>query len=37
MNDMKRIIKQVRQFCQTAIDHPVEQSKFEEDENGEEE
>lgn len=36
-NDMKRIIKQVRQFCQTAIDHPVEQPKFEEDENGEEE
>lgn len=36
-NDMKRIIKQVRQFCQTAIDHPVERPKFEEDENGEEE
>ena len=32
-NDMKRIIKQVRQFCQTAIDHPVETPKFGEDEN----
>ena len=28
MNDMKRIIKQVRQFCQTAIDHPVEIPSF---------
>ena len=33
MNDFKRIIKQVRQFCQTAIDHPVETPKFGEDES----
>jgi len=37
MNDMKRIIKEVRKFCQTAIDHKVEEPKFGEDvENGEE-
>ena len=28
MADMKRIIKKVRSFCQTAIDHPVETPKF---------
>ena len=32
MADMRRIIKQVRKFCQTAIDHPVEEPKFEEEE-----
>lgn len=28
MADMKRIIKKVRDFCQKAIDHPVEEPKF---------
>lgn len=28
MADMKRIIKKVREFCQKAIDHPVETPKF---------
>lgn len=36
MNDMKRIIKRVRDFCQVAIDHPVEKPEFAEDKNGEE-
>lgn len=31
MNDMKRIIKRVRDFCKVAVDHPVETPKFEED------
>lgn len=31
MADMKRIIKKVRDFCQKAIDHPVEQPHFGED------
>lgn len=26
--DMKRIVKKVREFCQKAIDHPVETPKF---------
>ena len=30
MNDMKRIIKEVRKFCQIAIDHDVETPTFEE-------
>ena len=29
-NDLKRIIKEVRQFCQVAIDHKVETPTFEE-------
>ena len=28
MADMKRIIKKVRDFCQKAIDHPVEEPHF---------
>lgn len=28
MADMKRIIKKIREFCQKAIDHPVETPKF---------
>ena len=28
MADMKRIVKKVRDFCQKAIDHPVEESHF---------
>jgi uncharacterized protein YgfB (UPF0149 family) len=28
MNDMKRIIKRVRDFCQVAVDHPVETPTF---------
>lgn len=37
MNDMRRIVKSIRDFCQIAIDHPVEIPKFGEDEdNGEE-
>ena len=28
MADMKRIVKEVRRFCQVAIDHPVETPKF---------
>ncbi len=35
MADMKRIVKKVRDFCQKAIDHPVEEPKF--DTNNEEE
>lgn len=33
MNDLKRVIKRVRDFCQVAIDHPVEMPKFGEDED----
>lgn len=33
MNDMRRIVKKVRDFCQVAIDHPVEAPKFGEDED----
>lgn len=36
MADMKRIVKKVRDFCQKAIDHPVEEPKFEKEENKEE-
>lgn len=28
MADMKRIIKKVKEFCQKAIDHPVETPRF---------
>lgn len=28
MADMKRIVKKVRDFCQKAIDHPVEEPNF---------
>nr|DAG32552.1 MAG TPA: hypothetical protein [Caudoviricetes sp.] len=35
MADMKRLVKKVRDFCQKAIDHPVEEPKF--DTNNEEE
>lgn len=28
MADMRRLVKKVRDFCQKAIDHPVEQPKF---------
>lgn len=35
MADMKRIVKKVRDFCQKAIEHPVEEPKF--DTNNEEE
>ena len=35
MNDLKRVIKRVRDFCQVAIDHPVETPKFGEDTNEE--
>lgn len=28
MADMKRIVKRVRDFCQKAVDHPVAQPKF---------
>lgn len=31
MNDMRRIVKKVRDFCQVAIDHEVEAPKFGED------
>lgn len=34
-NDLKRIIKEVRQFCQVAIDHEVETPTFGEDSNEE--
>lgn len=34
-NDLKRVIKQVRQFCQTAIEHEVEKPKFGSDGNEE--
>lgn len=30
MNDMRRIVKRVRDFCQVAVDHPVETPKFKE-------
>lgn len=33
MADMRRIVKKVRDFCQKAIDHPVEQPKFGDEEN----
>ena len=36
MNDLKRVIKRVRDFCQIAVDHPVETPKFGEDADGEE-
>ena len=37
MADMRRLVKKVRDFCQKAIDHPVEQPKFgEEEENNDE-
>lgn len=32
MADMKRIVKKIREFCQKAIDHPVEEPKFREEE-----
>ena len=32
MADMKRIVNKVREFCQKAIDHPVEEPKFGEEE-----
>lgn len=32
MADMKRIVKKIREFCQKAIDHPVEEPKFGEEE-----
>lgn len=28
MADMKRLVKKVRDFCQKAIDHPVEEPSF---------
>lgn len=31
MADMKRLVKKVRNFCQKAIDHPVEEPKFTEE------
>ena len=31
MADMKRLVKKVRDFCQKAIDHPVEEPKFTEE------
>ncbi len=31
MADMKRLVKKVRDFCQKAIGHPVEEPKFESD------
>ena len=31
MADMKRLVKKVRDFCQKAIDHPVEEQKFTEE------
>lgn len=37
MADMRRLVKKVRDFCQKAIDHPVEQPKFgDEEENANE-
>lgn len=37
MADMRRLVKKVRDFCQKAIDHPVEQPKFgDEEENNDE-
>ena len=37
MADMRRLVKRVRDFCQKAIDHPVEQPKFgDEEENNDE-
>lgn len=33
MNDLRRIIKKVREFCQIAVDHPVERPKFGDDAN----
>lgn len=35
MADMKRIVKEVRRFCQVAIDHKVEAPKFGEEEDEE--
>lgn len=37
MADMRRIVKKVRDFCQKAIDHPVEEPKFGEEKTQEEE
>lgn len=37
MADMRRLVKKIRDFCQKAIDHPVEQPKFgDEEENNDE-
>lgn len=37
MADMRRLVKKVRDFCQTAINHPVEEPKFgDEEENANE-
>ena len=37
MADMRRLVKKVRDFCQKPIDHPVEQPKFgDEEENNDE-
>ena len=37
MADMRRLVKKVRDFCQKAIDNPVEQPKFgDEEENNDE-
>ena len=37
MADMRRLVKKVRDFCQKAIDHPVEQPKCgDEEENNDE-
>ena len=37
MADMRRLVKKVRDFCQKAIDHPIEQPKFgDEEENNDE-
>ena len=37
MADMRRIVKKVRDFCQTAINHTVEEPKFgDEEENADE-
>ena len=37
MADMRRLVKKVRDFCQKAIDHPVEQPKIgDEEENNDE-
>lgn len=32
MADMKRIVKKIREFCQKAIEHPVKEPKFGEEE-----
>lgn len=37
MADMRRLVKKVRDFCQKAIDHPVEQPKFGEEEESNDE